>query len=195
MKILVVDDEQIHLDAATKQLCGYDVTLVSSYDEAVALLDHASGETFPGARELYARETNTHPPDRASYSSGDGWLRAALDFDEKMREFIRKKFHFDVFLCDLLMPAGREYVDGQGNPLVGQEMPCGLALALVAAKNGIEYVAVVTDVHPRTHPASAILNRLARAPAFRVNSATVCFFQHYYPKRWDIALRILMRCS
>lgn len=38
MKILVIDDDKKHLDSAVATLAGHDVTLCSSYDEAVGLL-------------------------------------------------------------------------------------------------------------------------------------------------------------
>lgn len=39
MKVLVIDDTQKHLDSAVKTLEGHDVTLCSSYDEALELLN------------------------------------------------------------------------------------------------------------------------------------------------------------
>jgi hypothetical protein len=38
---------------------------------------------------------------------------------------------------------------------VGQEMPVGIFLALLAAKNGAKFVAVFTDSDHHSHPASA----------------------------------------
>lgn len=38
MKILVIDDSSIHLEAARKTLVGHDITLCDSHDEAIELL-------------------------------------------------------------------------------------------------------------------------------------------------------------
>jgi len=64
------------------------------------------------------------------------------------QKLVRQKHEFEVVLVDLLMPAW-----GQGK-LEGQEMPVGIFLALLAAKNGAKYVAVFTDSNHHQHPAS-----------------------------------------
>lgn len=64
------------------------------------------------------------------------------------------KHGFDVVLTDLLMPASG-MLQGKGMKFVGQEMPVGIFLALLAAKNGAKHVAVFTDSDHHAHPASA----------------------------------------
>ena len=64
------------------------------------------------------------------------------------------KHGFDVVLTDLLMPASG-MLQGEGRKFVGQEMPVGIFLALLAAKNGAKHVAVFTDSDHHDHPASA----------------------------------------
>lgn len=39
MKIIVIDDKQKHLDAAIQTLIGHDVTICSTYDDALELLE------------------------------------------------------------------------------------------------------------------------------------------------------------
>lgn len=68
--------------------------------------------------------------------------------------------YWDAVLCDLLMPAGRDAQGTRGLKFVGQEMPVGWSLALVAAKRGAKYVAVASDLDHHSHPASAMLDRL-----------------------------------
>jgi len=126
MKILVIDDTQKHLDSAVKTLEGHDVTLCTSYDEALELLE---------------------PKKETPY--------------------------WDAVLCDLLMPAGR---DAQGSDkYVGQEMPVGWSLALVAAMRGTKYVAVASDMNHHDHPGSAMLDRLDgyKGHIFNIDGATV----------------------
>lgn len=64
-------------------------------------------------------------------------------------------------LVDLLMPASGESQGQYGNKFVGQEMPIGIFLALLAAKNGAKYVAVFTDTNHHQHPASACFDAIS----------------------------------
>lgn len=97
-------------------------------------------------------------------------------YDEGQK-LIRGKHEFETVLVDLLMPASRQSM-GRNMHLVGQEMPVGIFLALLAAKNGAKYVAVFTDSDHHSHPASACFDAFnpngEGAPApFTVNGAKV----------------------
>lgn len=112
MKILVVDDKSVHLDAAKAQLGGHDLVLADTYDQGQKLLQDTHG--------------------------------------------------FDVVLVDLLMPASRQQQGPDGAKFVGQEMPVGIFLALLAAKNGAKLVAVHSDSCHHSHPASACFDSFSR---------------------------------
>ena len=45
MRILIIDDTRIHLDAARQTLTDHELTLASTYDEAYRLLEKPKGET------------------------------------------------------------------------------------------------------------------------------------------------------
>ncbi len=106
MKILIIEDNHIHQEAAKAQLKDYETTVVGTYDEG--------------------------------------------------QKLVQEKHEFDVVLVDLFMPAsGQAIAEPSGTALVGQEMPVGIFLALLAAKNGAKYVAVFTDSDHHSHPASA----------------------------------------
>ncbi len=62
---------------------------------------------------------------------------------------------YDMVLVDLLMPASYQQQGPDGEQFVGQEMPVGIFLGLLAAKNGAKYVGVLTDSDHHSHPASA----------------------------------------
>jgi CheY-like chemotaxis protein len=62
---------------------------------------------------------------------------------------------FDVVLTDLLVPASGL---GSCDHLVGEEMPVGIFIALLAAKNNVKKVAVLTDSNHHEHPASSCLD-------------------------------------
>lgn len=85
-------------------------------------------------------------------------ITVAGSYDEG-RELLQYRHRFEVVLVDLLLPASSLFIDmgTEGRPmsLVGQEMPVGIFLALLAAKNGAKYVAVFTDSDHHSHPASA----------------------------------------
>jgi len=92
---------------------------------------------------------------------------------------------FDVVLVDLLMPASAQVQNLEGRQYVGQEMPIGIFLALLAARNGARYVAVHTDSDHHSHPASACFDdfntRETKPTPFQVENAKVLLSNN---RRW-----------
>jgi len=130
MRILVIDDAQKHLDAALETLNGHNVTICSSYDEAM----------ITELKEKYVdAEGNTC---------------------SKWEEDAVKIPYWDAVLCDLLMPVGERTHGQSKRRCVGEEMPLGFCLALTAAIRGAKYVAIATDTNHHDHPASAMLDTL-----------------------------------
>lgn len=82
------------------------------------------------------------------------------NYDDGQNEL--RQFDFEVVLVDLLMPASRQQQGEKGIRFVGQEMPVGIFLALLAAKNGAKCVAVLTDSDHHSHPASACFDAIQR---------------------------------
>lgn len=108
---------------------------------------------------------DTHMNLKAAKQTLEGHeLTLAASYDEAYKLLEKPKGEtqppFDVVLCDLLMPAGREQQGAKGEEYVGQEMPVGFALALMAVLQGAKYVAVVTNLNHHQHPAAAMLDRL-----------------------------------
>ena len=85
-------------------------------------------------------------------------LTAVGTYDDGQELLIKEKHDFEVVMVDLLMPASEQKQGLDGKKFVGQEMPIGIFLALLAAKNGAKYVAVFTDSGHHDHPASACLD-------------------------------------
>lgn len=112
MRILVIDDNQTHRDAAKIQLAEHDLTVVGTYDNG--------------------------------------------------RELLQDKHDFEVVLTDLLMPASSDKQGDGGLGFVGQEMPIGIFLGLLAAKNGAKLVAIHSDADHHSHPASACFDAFSR---------------------------------
>lgn len=178
MRILVIDDTKVNLLAAKQTLHGHDLTVVSTYDEAVSLLEPRVDQN------LLARKMAT-----AGFpATSDGLKGKTQDAWWDAREKLQKESmvpYWDAVLCDLLMPAGRDAQGKSGLEFVGTLMPVGFALALMAAKNGAKYIAVVTATNHHCHPASAMLDRLSSAywndsatADFVINGAKCGFFHH-----------------
>lgn len=79
------------------------------------------------------------------------------NYDEG-QQLLVKRHDFEVVLADLLLPASSQKMGDDGMGLAGMEMPVGIFLALLAAKNGAKFVAVLTDSNHHQHPASACLD-------------------------------------
>ena len=144
MKILVIDDNPLHREAAKAQLTEHDLIVVEGYDEGLKLI---LNETRDGIQ----RERNPH--------------------------------EFEVVLVDLLMPASSEQQGQRGEKFVGQEMPVGIFLALLAANNGAKYVGLITDTDHHSHPASACIDHFRRS--INIGSTKTFFTNSCCTKRVD----------
>lgn len=136
MRILVFDDSEVHRRAAEIQLADHDLTVVSTYEEAEK------------AVTVYLDETALTAYVDQKIERGEEY-----DFDEVCEKF-RTHPNFDVVLTDLLVPAGMR-AQRVNSKHVGTEMPLGIFIGLMAARNGVKYVAVFTDSDHHDHPASA----------------------------------------
>lgn len=175
MKVLVIDDKAANREAAKQTLTGHDLTVVGSWDEAVKLLEVRYDEQAIKAKLVAAGFPADG--DKLEVEMRRKW------YDEyyKVKETCQVPY-WDAVLSDLLMPASRESMGNDGMKFIGQEMPVGLVLALLAAKNGAKYVAVVTATNHHDHPASAMLDRLGESywrdkqePNFVINGAQAMF--------------------
>ena len=77
---------------------------------------------------------------------------------EDAHEVLVKSEPYDAVLCDLLMPAGRMAQGPNGKKYVGQEMPVGFGLALLAVLRGAKLVLVATATNHHDHPAAAMFD-------------------------------------
>ena len=143
MKVLVIDDTQVHLTSALQTLVGHDVTLCASHDEANELLGTQYDKGMNVLEQTYIDQ---------GMSNWDSCRRAEAE---------SKLPYWDAVLCDLLMPAGERAQGGPGLEHVGKEMAVGWSLALRAAKMGAKYVAVASDTDHHHHPASAMLDHMS----------------------------------
>src|SRR3989344_1047378 len=118
-------------------------------------------------------------PARQTLGGHDLTIVGSYDEGQKL---VGKGHGFEAVLVDLLMPASRQKLGNaaqkrfMGQGFVCQEMPIGIFLALLAAKNGAKYVAVFTDSSHHDHPASACFDAFnkegeSRPAAFAVEGA------------------------
>lgn len=162
MKILVFDDDKIHRAAAQVQLKDHDVTVVGTYDEAqdalLPKIDYQRKEAVLVPRVGAIPDRSVSKEVRDEY-----WAKRDLVAQELEEQFTT--YHnFDVVLTDLFVPASKQDQGGDSLRLVGQEMPLGPIIALLAISNGVKRVAVVTDMNHHHHPASAAFNCFKRQP-------------------------------
>lgn len=77
------------------------------------------------------------------------------NYDEAMDLLVggyqKEKQQYDVVLSDLMIPQGRGDMQTDKS-LASETMPFGFPIALIAAKQGVPYVAVVTDMNHHEHP-------------------------------------------
>ena len=168
LKVLVFDDTELHRQSARLALSGdYDLTVVSTYDEAQeALLERVD---YDNQMEVFFERFG----DRDPYKVGidDSLRRTRIDFYcGEAKKKATKYPDFDIVLTDLLVPASRQAQGTEGQRFVGQEMPLGTIIALLALCAGVKKVAVVTDMNHHNHPASAAFDcfRTCKAEGFRV---------------------------
>ena len=157
LRVLVVDDNPVHLKAAEQTLADCELTTCSTHDEAHELLLPKYDEE---KRDLLYKKYMGE-----SLSSNEFWERVCEE----------SRFpYWDAVLCDLLMPAGERAQGDQGLRFVGQEMAIGWGLALNAVENGAKYVAVVTDMDHHDHPASALLDNVSEH-VFQMDNSRILF--------------------
>jgi len=180
MRVLVIDDTQVHIASAKECLSDHELVTASTYDQAVELIErrapYEAVEAEAARRGISCPKHESTPKDKWG-EEYEKYRNARQQVEEELRPK-----QFDAVLSDLIMPASREPLSPDGLKFAGQLMPVGFALALLAAKNGAKYVAVVTATNHHNHPASAMLDRLSSAywsgepAAFTINGATAGFY-------------------
>ena len=109
MKVLVIDNREEHLKAATQTLLGHEVTVCATVDEA---------------DELLAVQYNTKRQKELEATYRAKGMNAWSACKKAQAETLLP--YWDAVLCDLMMPAGsKEQQNCPGHVFVGQEMPVG----------------------------------------------------------------------
>lgn len=162
MRILVIDDNQLHQQSARQTLKGHDLTIVGTYDEAYELLEINS--TVDQKLILDECERRYGPAPKWDDMTEEERMIWPVRYN-LIHEELLPPGDYDAVLCDLLMPASKREMAGKGLGYVGQEMPVGLGLVLMAVRAKAKYAAVVTATSHHQHPAAAMLDPfLSRCP-------------------------------
>lgn len=82
---------------------------------------------------------------------------------------------YDVALIDLMLPASKNQQSRKGLTFVGQQLPVGIFLAILAVKKSVKYVAVFTDTDHHSHPASACIDPINTPNYFNMGGSKVIF--------------------
>ena len=185
MKILVIDDKLVNREAARQTIVGHELTVVDGWDAAMEVMEVTYDKEAIKAKLVAAGMAPDFDSLRASFGNPktaeedklwEDWWKSYYKFENESR-----LPYWDIVLTDLMMPASSETMGREGMRFVGQEMPIGLAIVLLAAQNGAKYVAVVTAADHHSHPAVAMLDRvLSREgkPALTINGAQVMIGAH-----------------
>jgi CheY-like chemotaxis protein len=176
MKILVIEDKEMHRTAAAETLAGHELTIVASFDAGIKAMS-----TEVDHKELERLKSVTNFPD---YPRGVGATDKDREaWDAKLRELedqTRPRPQFDAVLTDMNMPMSRQTL-APGVYQYDAEVPYGFILALRASQIGAKYVAMVTDTNHHQGAMSAAIDHLGEAyyrgteEPFEINGAKVLF--------------------
>lgn len=171
MKILVIDDNTRHQASARQTLTDHDLTVAGSWDEAKKHLEPQFDEAAI-AEKLRAQNLPATTKDvYAARLKGDAWT-AWWDAYHAAKLAAQLPY-WDAVLSDMMLPASRETMGGDGEKFIGQEMPLGFPLVLMASKHGAKFVAVATETNHHHHPFSAAIDSLGGL--HEVNGAKASF--------------------
>ena len=165
MRILVVDDKQMHRESARETLADHELTIVSSFDEVmdylVEKIDEEKRSRLLAEAGLADKKDSKDEAERKIYWEKYKELRAQCVIP----------FGFDAVLTDMMMPMSRRTL-GPGIYNPDEQVPYGFVIALKAAARGAKLVALVTDVNHHQGAMSAAIDHLYEVA---VNGAKALF--------------------
>jgi CheY-like chemotaxis protein len=179
MKILVIEDKEMHRTAATETLAGHDLTIVASFDEAIEAMS-----THVDYNELnrLCDEAVGKLPENPTDAEHTAWYEKSNEFEPQ----VTTKPNFEVVLTDMNMPMSRQTL--ARGVFKREEVPYGFILALRAATIGAKYIAMVTDTNHHQGAISAALDHLGASyysgneKPFEINGAKVLFLHAPFVK-------------
>lgn len=174
MKILIVEDKQIHRDSAVTTLKGNTLTIVGSYGEGMKALKRNTD--YQLYEKLCLDSRHGQRPNSGSVEQKSAW-------DKQDRELVERATtypDFDAVLVDMMMPMDRDTL-APGVFNHNEQVPYGFVLALRACQAGAKFVAMVTDTNHHKGALSAALDNLGSCyyswfeDLFEINGARSLF--------------------
>ena len=177
-RILVIEDKPSNQESARKTLAGHEVTIISSFDEAMDIMSVRHDEENV-ARILAEAGFSTAPDPKASW---EVWMA----FNKAVKEAASQSiipFEFDVVLTDMMMPASLRTLGPNVIDDLRKQVPYGFIIALRASMMpSVKFIAMVTDTNHHQGVMSAALDNISNAyyhkgfkPNFVINGKTVMF--------------------
>ncbi len=153
MKILVFDDSELNRKGAEVFLRGHELTIVGTYDEAQNALRTKIDRDglWKAIESKIGKSPAWNSEERKPWEK-----KKSVLMDELLEQFTTRP-QFDVVLTDLMVLPSTQNL-AQPDKFVGQEMPLGTTIALLALWAGVKKVAVVTNANHHSNPASAALD-------------------------------------
>ncbi len=182
MRILVIENNQIHIDAAKTQLAEHEVTICESYREAEKILAGAdNGCWYKEDAEFPFDAVLTDlflPP------SPIGTMSTVQDYEKEENVIARDS--------------------SKAIEKFGEEIPYGLVIALASMRRGVP-VAIVSDKSHHSHPINWALDLVvSREKRLLLGTSPFLTMEGCYcmdrvdghrVKRWDKMLDLLMKES
>lgn len=177
-RILVVEDDPQHQQSARDTLSGHDVTVVGSFDKAMALMTTRYEDV---QRDQILREAGY--PEEPRHEDDHLRRKAYLHLLGLILRGVPISFPYEVVLTDMKLPMSRQMLHPDAY-IEGEQVDYGYVIALRAALCGAKFVAMLTDTNHHKGAMSAALDYLATPnyssglpPNFTINGAT-CMFVH-----------------
>jgi len=177
MKILVVEDKEMHRQSARETLAGHEVTIHSSFDQAIDAMKVEIDEE--NVQKVLTEAGFSRKPEQEDTQE---YRKAYWKAHSEAEKASVIPFPFETVLVDMMMPMSRRTLASDAYNW-GEEVPYGFVLALRAALRGARFIAVVTDTNHHKGAMSAALDHLGFAyyrsmrPNFTINGAK-CLFIH-----------------
>ena len=160
---------------------------------------------IPGLDILVIEDTEKHR-ESAQNQFKDHRLTLAKSYEEG-EKLLQSTPPYHVLLTDLMMPkGGRETMGPEGMKYIFDLLPFGFPLVFLAAKRGIPYIGIVTDVNHHNHPISAAIDPISGAywseaesgaNLYKVNGSRLGIFHAPFTaddrKDWNKVLEVLVR--
>jgi CheY-like chemotaxis protein len=161
LNILVLDDCEKNRRSAQALLGNHNLTVVGNYDDAQLLLQATINHEVASSFGLVPPKQKEDWP---------FWEQGIIKLNQASRAMMVYP-KYDVVMTDLMMKPSHQAMHSKKHlPILTEEQPVGVFIALLALSNGVKNVGVLTDTDHHEHPASAAFDCF---PKIRPNGISV----------------------